>query len=503
MKKFRPKDLRALDRGRLEVLSREDLLETCVRLRALAIEQAERLNRHSGNSSQPSSSNDPYRRGVRNSGGDDQRAAGAQEGSGDGEDGPRQRSREPSRPPGHQKGAPGKWRSSPLVAEGTVDHRPETCEKCGRPFLAVAAVRCVSAHHVLDLDRETGGIGVTCTLHRYFAIRCGCGHETVAAPGRGDRSEIDGRCRNLVLTERCLVGPALCTFIAGLSRRFRLSQTLVQEFLRDWLGLELGKGTICRCIREVGLACQPVAEELLAELREAEVIHLDETPWYEAGHLRWLWVATTALTTVFRIGSREKSELAALIGDSFLGWLVTDGYGAYRSHARRQRCLAHLIRKAVALQEGIYFEASRFGDWLLREMRSLIHGVAEDADAKTLGLVVARLKRACRLNIDADIDKARALAREILNDWEAVVAFVKNPRLPPTNNDAERALRHSVISRRISFGTRTEEGSHGYAATMSVIETCRKRRASPWDFITRLLTAARRAATLPAIPAAA
>ncbi len=59
-----------------------------------------------------------------------------------------------------------------------------------------------------------------------------------------------------------------------------------------------------------------------------------------------------------------------------------------------------------------------------------------------------------------------------------VTAFVKNPELPPTNNDAERALRHAVISRRISFGTRTTEGSQAYAALLSVIETCRLRTVS-------------------------
>jgi hypothetical protein len=50
-------------------------------------------------------------------------------------------------------------------------------------------------------------------------------------------------------------------------------------------------------------------------------------------------VTTTALATVFRIGSRRKEELTTLIGEAFLGWLVTDGYGAYRDHPRRQRCL--------------------------------------------------------------------------------------------------------------------------------------------------------------------
>ena len=52
-------------------------------------------------------------------------------------------------------------------------------------------------------------------------------------------------------------------------------------------------------------------------------------------------VASTALATIFRIGSRCKEELTDLIGEAFLGWLVTDGYGAYRHHPRRQRCLAH------------------------------------------------------------------------------------------------------------------------------------------------------------------
>ncbi len=59
--------------------------------------------------------------------------------------------------------------------------------------------------------------------------------------------------------------------------------------------------------------------------------------------------------------------------------------------------------------------------------------------------------------------KLKALASEILNDWDAVVAAVNNPNLPLTNNEAERALRHAVIARRISYGTRTHEGSIAYS----------------------------------------
>jgi hypothetical protein len=97
--------------------------------------------------------------------------------------------------------------------------------------------------------------------------------------------------------------------------------------------------------------------------------------------------------------------------------------------------------------------------------------------------------------------KVRDLAGEILNDWDAVVAVVYDATLPPTNNEAERALRHAVIARRISFGTRTDEGSRFYAAGLGVIDTCRKRGADPWAYACRLIAAARANLPLPPIPA--
>lgn len=126
-----------------------------------------------------------------------------------------------------------------------------------------------------------------------------------------------------------------------------------------------------------------------------------------------------------------------------------------------------LIRKGIAL--AVHPDGIRFGEWLVRELRGLIKAVAEDKDHTILNPIQARLKRACKLHRDHETEKIRALAREILNDWSAIVAFVTNHALPPTNNEAERALRLAVIARRLSFGTRTEEGSAAYAATLSVV----------------------------------
>jgi hypothetical protein len=410
--------------------------------------------------------------------------------------------RKTGKAPGKQPGAKGHWRCQPIVVSGEIPHAPTVCAACGAVLGLDLKRRCVSAHNSLELVRGEMSLQVTATKHLYFAVRCLCGHETIVRPSVGPRSEIEGRRRNLQLSERCLVGPMLTTFIAALALRFRLSRRKIQEFLHDWLGLELGAATIDRCVHESGLASEPVVEQLVRDVRAAEILHVDETPWYQKGDLRWMWVMVTATTTVFHIGSRRKEELTTLIGESFLGWLVTDGYLAYRDHPRRQRCLAHLIRKGLALAEGYYGVGSGFGRDLVRDLRRLIERVhdGEGGDTHAVKRLMARIKWNCQCNRDEFEKKVRELAGEILNDWEAVVAFVWDPNLPPTNNEAERALRHAVIARRISFGTRTDEGSRFYAAALSVIDTCRRRGVETWGYVGSLIAATRASLPPPAIP---
>ncbi len=114
--------------------------------------------------------------------------------------------------------------------------------------------------------------------------------------------------------------------------------------------------------------------------------------------------------------------------------------------------------------------------------------------------ILARLKRARNLGSESEHPKLRASAREILNDQDAVAASVKNPGLPATDCEAERALRHAVITRRVSFGTRTSEGSRAYAALLSVIETCRLRKQDPWGYISLTITLGRKGIAPKSIP---
>jgi transposase len=88
------------------------------------------------------------------------------------------------------------------------------------------------------------------------------------------------------------------------------------------------------------------------------------------------------------------------------------------------------------------------------------------------------------------------------NDWDAIFRVLENPQWPLTNNDAERALRHWVIVRRIMMGTRCDAGSRTFTLLASMIETCCQRGQVPWPYLAGLIAERRagRAATALPVP---
>jgi transposase len=504
MARLRKSDLEQMDETYFESLEPKRLVEVAKNLYELAVEQLEKLEQNSKNSSRPPSTDNPYQSSAAAVLPTEEKEVGAKEES----ETANQETPSPAktkgfgnRTAGKQPGAKGKWRNQPLRAEQIVEHKPETCTACNSELdWSHQAQKPYMGYYQFELVPQEQGFKIICYLHHYYGATCSCGHHSQAIPGRGDCSELEGRKIQLQLQEYTLIGPMLATFIASLAVRYRLSRVKIQEFLGDWGGITLSIGSIDSSIRAAGLACSPVVEDLIGQLQQAEILHLDETTWYESGRLCWLWVAVNRTCAVFLIGARTKEALLKIVGTAFVGWLISDGYGAYRWYEHRQRCLAHLIRKALAVTQAVDKEAKQIAQWLLDEMRELIHQLATAGSDHPEDPGTIRFYKVTQLAQASEHVKLKALANEILNDWDAVVAFVSNPQLPVTNNHAERALRHAVIARRIGFGTRTSEGSNAYAALLSVIETCRLRCLNPWTFLAEVISLRRQGLDAPLIP---
>lgn len=124
---------------------------------------------------------------------------------------------------------------------------------------------------------------------------------------------------DIQLSEWRLVGPGLAALIVCLAYRMRLSRARTQEFLSDWLGLEVSVGTIHATLHESGAAVLPVEDELLAAVQSSSLLHVDETPWREMGTPLWLWVFCGQGVVVYWIAGRGSELLANVLGKTFRG----------------------------------------------------------------------------------------------------------------------------------------------------------------------------------------
>ena len=61
-------------------------------------------------------------------------------------------------------------------------------------------------HYVLELETTKSKLEIVCQLHHYYQSTCSCGHQSKSQPGVGISSKIEGRTRDLKLTEYVLVG---------------------------------------------------------------------------------------------------------------------------------------------------------------------------------------------------------------------------------------------------------------------------------------------------------
>ena len=419
-----------------------------------------------------------------------------------------QRAEKPAARAGRRQGAPGHSRTQQLPVDAEQPHPPHRCARCGQPVDESHPSRPHNAHYVLDLvPLADGGSGLVVrqTKHIYFETQCPCGHWTRALPGRCD----DEAAWSVKLSECHLAGPTLVALICALTQRMRLSRAKVREFLSDWLGLSLSTALINQCVHEAARALEPVVEqEILATVRHVELAYADETSWKEHGKLLWLWVFTCATATLFIVGRRTREMVQQVLGEGFRGWLMSDGYWAYRELDQRLRCLPHIIRKARALEEGFDPQGREFGRHVLDVIAAVMQAVYEargapppDGLRKRHASRLAALLEHCLRLADCRHEKCRALARELLNDWDTFWVVLDHPDLPLSNNEAERALRHWVIARRIGMGTRTPQGTRAFALLASVIETCRKRGVSPWPYLAEVIRQRRKGLLAPPMPA--
>ena len=256
-------------------------------------------------------------------------------------------------------------------------------------------------------------------------------------------------------------------------------------------GLSLSASSVIAMEQRMADALANPVADALEMIRQAPVVHPDETGWMQAKQRAWLWTAATENLVVFRI-DRHRSQKAAkaLLGEDFRGSICSDRYSAYNWIESRGYCWAHLKRDFQAMAERPGSEW--YGQRLVAGAKRVMGACRDEREG-----LIERDVRAERINDErrrihrilvaarerAPAHKTRRGCTELLKTEERMWTFVDVEGMPPTNNLAERCLRRAVIWRKKCFGTDSEAGSRFVERILSAVVSLMLQKRDVFKFL--------------------
>jgi transposase len=251
----------------------------------------------------------------------------------------------------------------------------------------------------------------------------------------------------------------------------------------------------------VGVSLEKIHEKIRKEILECGlVVHCDETPWPIFGKKDdsgYLWVTSNQAGSYYRF---EPTRSGSVIEDMLKGYqgpTLSDGYQGYNRLKKLgctvANCWSHARRKYFDIQENYPTECAEIIE-LIDKLFEVEHGpkTYEELDEKRKNesaSLVKAIKDWCfakKISVLPQSGLARAIDYT-LKYWPGLTVFLENPKIPLSNNDAERALRQGVMGRKNFYGSRSIDSADNAAVFYSVIESCKKVELDPKSYIEMVL----------------
>ena len=428
----------------------------------------EQINRNSGNSSKPPSSDGPEV--VK----------------------PETKKEHSGRNRGGQTGHPGTNRKLVPVEElkAEYDLKPATCRCCGESLSGE------DIHPYRHQVAEIPPVKVEVTEYRLHRLTC----ETCGTVTRAERP---------TGVPQGGFGPRFQSMVSILSGHYHLSKRETVGIMGDFFSADLGLGRVSKLEKRSSAALEQPVEEARVYARSQPAVNQDETGWREGAKKAWLWVLATKYVTLFMIDLHRSADVAKkMLGVDFKGILTSDRWSAYNwlENQQRQLCWAHLKRDFQAFidrggDSQILGEAlmalvhPMFSWWHLHEKDSLSRKQFQD-QMQPVRTQVGELLRQC---LNSSHSATAGTCRDILKREAALWTFVDVEGVEPTNNRAEQKIRSGVLWRNSSFCTQSQAGSRFVERIMTVVSTLKQQKRNVLDYMTEVCDAANHGRILPSL----
>ena len=388
----------------------------------------------------------------------------------------RKAQREGSRPGGAKPGHKGHARILAEAPDITEDYRPTHCRHCGLAFAGDAAGAVIGEYDEIDLPE------VRPIVKRHRRLRCRC-----ATCGKTTRALMPPVAQGTPFGRRI---HALALYLKS---QQLFSYQRLQGAFADLFGLTLSQGAIMNMFKRSAPVFAAQRDDALAALRRADVVACDETGVRIEGGNAYQWVFCSGEAIVH---TAQFSRAAQVVRDMMAGHVpqvwISDRYSGQQGHGQRhQTCLAHLDRKARFVAEhGSDLIGMRLQFWFdhafrfARDMAGLAAATLKNRKHKLVRDLDAILASA------SDCPLARQLLGQIRRARDQMLTFCDFVgKVDPTNNVSERALRPSVIQRKVTNGYRAKWAADAEAALRSTVDTARINGKLPFQTILGAITA--------------
>jgi hypothetical protein len=290
-------------------------------------------------------------------------------------------------------------------------------------------------------------------------------------------------------------GPEVKAFIIDHYFNGRVTEPKIKTMLAG-MGIVISEGEISNIITKSGLKEFTKEKEDIfkAGMESTNHLHTDDTMHRHNGVTNHVMVICTAFFGVFFINRYKNNETIRKIfglelGELLKKILISDNARQFWGIAYLQAlCWVHEIRHYKNLNPWLLYnrEALKKFRVKMRRFWHLLKDYKSHPNRKKKKQVAEEFNKIFTTHTGyGDLDER---IKATFAEKEKLLVILDHPEIPLDNNEAERALREIVIKRRISHGTRSDDGKVALENMMTILDTCKKNGVSFYHYVKDTLT---------------
>jgi len=363
---------------------------------------------------------------------------------------------------GQKNGHAGYSRHIPERIDYVKEHNPDKCPDCSGELSEIQEIR---ERVITDIE-----IKIVNTKHIIYRKYC-------KTEGKMVEEQISDALPNARFSLRLML------FIMLMKIGIRIPSNKITEFF-GILGLKISDGEIYCILNQLKESFGSYYETLVKKMQEASAKHIDETSWRIDGKNNWLWIFINKEAALYVIERQRSSTVPKkVLGNQKDKFITTDRFSAYNqlvedTNCLQQVCWTHLLRNSKDLAKH-YSEAKYIHKRIKFIYKKAKEGEKKEKLLRWIDLISNRKYHG------TEVPKfVKSICRKHRED---LFRFVDNPEVEPTNNLAERGLRHAVVMRKISGGSRSNRGAETTAKLLSALQTIKMQEGNVIENMVNLL----------------